>query len=329
MAAAEQQGPLRLRARPRAGLLAILRPASGEEDPADPMGTRTDRVVPFVEDRRNCLILEPAERLDEIVFTSLQSALKKAIQAVYQLEDNEIGAEPLPSPDDRRQMLFYEAAEGGAGVLRRLLDEPDALAEVAREALRICHFDPETGQDRRRAEGATEDCEAACYDCLMTYANQRDHELLDRQTIKETLLALTRCKVQASPAVATFSEHLADPEAAGGSDLEREWLDYLARRGCTCRAPPRCSSRESARGRTSSTTNTRSRSTWTGHRTTSPTASIGTTRSQPGWRMPASSSSGSATATTGMRSSPSTRTSSASPRPFRLGRWPRPSTQPA
>ena len=106
------------------------------------MGTRTDRVVPFVEDRRNCLILEPAERPDEIVFTSLQSALKKAIQALYQLEDNEIGAEPLPSPDDRRQMLFYEAAEGGAGVLRRLLDEPDALAEVAREALRICHFEP-------------------------------------------------------------------------------------------------------------------------------------------------------------------------------------------
>ena len=126
-----------------------------EEDPGDPMGPKTDRVVPFVEDRRNCLILEPAERLDEVVFTSLQSALKKAIQAVYQLEDNEIGCEPLPSPDDRRQILFYEASEGGAGVLRRLLDEPDAFANVAREALRICHFHPETGSDSRRAEGAT------------------------------------------------------------------------------------------------------------------------------------------------------------------------------
>ncbi|MGD0039049.1 MAG: DEAD/DEAH box helicase [Isosphaeraceae bacterium] len=202
-----------------------------EEDPGDPMGTKTDRVVPFVEDRRNCLILEPAERLDEVVFTSLQSALKKAIQAVYQLEDNEIGSEPLPSPDDRRQILFYEASEGGAGVLRRLLDEPDAFANVAREALRICHFHPETGSDSRRAEGATEDCEVACYDCLMTYANQREHELLDRHTIKETLLALTRCTVLASPTTCTFSEHLEALKQQAGSGLERQWLDYLARRG--------------------------------------------------------------------------------------------------
>ncbi|MGO9809302.1 MAG: Zn-binding domain-containing protein, partial [Isosphaeraceae bacterium] len=202
-----------------------------EEDPGDPMGPKTDRVVPFVEDLRNCLILEPAERLDEVVFTSLQSALKKAIQAVYQLEDNEIGCEPLPSPDDRRQILFYEASEGGAGVLRRLLDEPDAFASVAREALRICHFHPETGSDSRRAEGASEDCEVACYDCLMTYANQRDHELLDRHTIKETLLALTRCTVLASPTTCTFSEHLEALKQQAGSGLERQWLDYLARRG--------------------------------------------------------------------------------------------------
>ena len=65
----------------------------------------------------------------------------------------------------------------------------------------------------------------------MTYANQREHELLDRQTIKETLLALTRCNVQASPVVATFSEHLQTLKQQAGSGLEREWLDYLARRG--------------------------------------------------------------------------------------------------
>ncbi len=32
---------------------------------------------------------------------------------------------------------------------------------------------------RRRAPRAREDCEAACYDCLMSYANQPDHQLLD------------------------------------------------------------------------------------------------------------------------------------------------------
>ena len=56
---------------------------------------------------------------------------------MYQLEDNELAADPLPSPDDRRVILLYESAEGGAGVLRQLLDSPDALAEMAREALRL------------------------------------------------------------------------------------------------------------------------------------------------------------------------------------------------
>jgi len=202
-----------------------------EEDPGDAMGQKTDRVVPFVEDRRNCLIIEPAERLDERLMASLESALKKAIRAVFQLEDGELAAEPLPSSEDRRQILLFESAEGGAGVLRRLLDDPGTIAEVAREALRICHFDPDTGEDRRRAAGAAEDCEAACYDCLMSYANQRDHDLLDRQLVKATLLDLAQCSVQASPSPKSFTEHLEALKARCESNLERQWLDYLADRG--------------------------------------------------------------------------------------------------
>ena len=79
------------------------------------------------------------------VMASLQAALKNAIQVTYQLEDNELAAEPLPNRDERKLLLLYEAAEGGAGVLRRLLDDANALRDVAREALRLCHFDPDTG----------------------------------------------------------------------------------------------------------------------------------------------------------------------------------------
>ena len=77
----------------------------------------------------------------------------------YQLEDNELAAEPLPSRDERRLLLFYESAEGGAGVLRRLLEDQWAIREVAQEALRLSHFDPDTGEDLRRAPRAQEDCE--------------------------------------------------------------------------------------------------------------------------------------------------------------------------
>ena len=198
-----------------------------EDDPEDPMSPKTERVIPFVEDRRNCLLIEPAERLSTEMMASLQPALKSAIQVLYQLEDNELAAEPLPTTDDRRVILFYESAEGGAGVLRQLLDSPEALTEVAREALRLCHFDPDTGTDLRRAPGAKEDCEAACYDCLMSYYNQMDHELLDRQLIREVLLELTSSIVRASPVAVDRAEHLRKLKALCESDLEREWLDFL------------------------------------------------------------------------------------------------------
>ena len=202
-----------------------------EEDPGDPLGARTQRVVPFVEDRRNCLILEPTERLDIGEMASLQAALKKAIQTIYQLEDNELATEPLPSDKDRKQILFFESAEGGAGVLRRILEDHKSLSLIAEEALRLCHFDPVTGDDMRRAAGASEDCEAACYDCLMSYSNQRDHELLDRQKIRDLLLDLKQAQVTASPGIKSFSAHLESLKSQCDSQLEKSWLDYLASRG--------------------------------------------------------------------------------------------------
>jgi very-short-patch-repair endonuclease len=198
-----------------------------QEEPDDPMSPRTARVIPYVEDHRNCLLLEPARDVDITVMASLQSALKNAIQVRYQLEDNELAVEPLPTRDDRRLILLYEAAEGGAGVLRRLLDDRDAFAGAAKEALDICHFDPQTGRDRRRAERAREDCEAACYDCLMNYTNQRDHPLLDRQSIRELLLDFASATVEASPTEKPRSEHLKGLMNLAGSELERQWLHFL------------------------------------------------------------------------------------------------------
>jgi hypothetical protein len=200
-------------------------------DPEDPLSASTSRVIPYVEDTRNCLMLRLEENHPPEVLASLQSALKNAIQVVYQLEDNELAAEPLPSRYDRRLILLYESAEGGAGVLRRLLDDPGAFARVAAEALRICHFDPETGEDRRHAPRAREDCEAACYDCLMTYTNQMDHPILDRQSIHDLLMQLTGATVDASPTIGTRSEHLGRLERQAGSTLEKKWLAFIEDHG--------------------------------------------------------------------------------------------------
>jgi ATP-dependent helicase YprA (DUF1998 family)/very-short-patch-repair endonuclease len=203
------------------------------EDQEDPMSPRTDRVIPYVEDRRNCLLFEPGQEQNATVMASLQAILKSAIQVKYQLEDNELAVEPLPGVDNRRLILFYEAAEGGAGVLKRLLDDPQALREVAKEALRLCHFDPLTGEDRRRAPRAQEDCEAACYDCLLTYYNQRGHRLLDRQAIRTYLLQLAQSRVAAGPAELPRADYFQQLLKQADSELERRWLRLLEECGHT------------------------------------------------------------------------------------------------
>jgi very-short-patch-repair endonuclease len=198
-----------------------------QDDPDDPMSARVKRVIPYVEDTKNSLLFEPFASLTSTEMASLESALKAAIQVRYQLEDNELSAEPMPSSDERRMILFYESAEGGAGVLRRLLEDPHAFAEVAQTALELCHFNPLTGEDLRRAPEASEDCEAACYNCLMSYYNQTDHRLLDRQSIKKFLSDLTMTSADISPSAVSRAEHLKRLLNLCQSDLEREWLNFI------------------------------------------------------------------------------------------------------
>lgn len=198
-----------------------------ENDPGDPMGASQQRVVPFVEDKKNCLVIEPADDISEREMRSLQAALSAAIGIVFELEENEIATEALPTSGEPRRLLFYEAAEGGAGVLRLLVDDPDAFATVAAKALDLCHYDPVSGDDLRRADGADEDCEAACYNCLMSYRNQRFHEALDRKLVRDTLMNLSTAKVAASPGPLNRAEHKANLEKLCDSGLEKEWLDFI------------------------------------------------------------------------------------------------------
>ena len=192
-------------------------------DDEDPMGPRVRRVLPYVEDARNCLLIKPAADLDTAAMASLEAALKHAIQIEFQLEENELATEPLPSQDVRSWILLYESSEGGAGVLRRLAEDRNALARAARRGLEICHIDPDSGADLPMRPGH-DPCEAACYDCLMSYRNQPDHPLLDRAAIIPMLQELATATVTVRPDAVSV-------EALIESDLERDWLDWLRRGG--------------------------------------------------------------------------------------------------
>jgi very-short-patch-repair endonuclease len=169
--------------------------AKASDDPTSNSNT-VHLVVPYVQDHRNTLVVRPCDGLMSIAdghehagwLATFESAFAAAIREAYQLEDSELATEPLPtrSDEERDAFMVYEAAEGGAGVLRLLVEQPHAVASLADLALRRMHYTPDPAApdgwtDSGRAPGRRDDCEAACYDCLLSYANQPDHKLMDRK----------------------------------------------------------------------------------------------------------------------------------------------------
>jgi len=128
----------------------------------------------------------------------------------------------MPSLRERNEILFYEASEGGAGVLRQLVEDPTAVPLLARKALEICHFDPDTLDDK-----AATTCGKACYECLLDYANQPDHLILDRYLIKNILAELARSESKPSGGTGSRSERMASLRKLCDSKLEIKWLDLV------------------------------------------------------------------------------------------------------
>jgi ATP-dependent helicase YprA (DUF1998 family)/rubrerythrin len=188
------------------------------------------KVIPYVEDRRNILVTRLTEEVDESTAVSLGYALERGIEAAFQLEDSELASEALPDPAHTGRTLFTESAEGGAGVLRRLVDEPGALAKAAREALQIAHFDPDTGDDTGGTDRTGERCEKACYDCLLTFGNQLQHELIDRHLVRDLLLRFATASASRGSGGSSRQEQIDTLLSYCESDLERRFVTWLAER---------------------------------------------------------------------------------------------------
>jgi superfamily II DNA/RNA helicase len=192
----------------------------GKKDPQQ-------RIVPFVEDHRNILILRPPSALSVEAMATLQAALKRGIEQNFQIEPAELAVEALPSGKHRRALLLYEAAEGGAGVLSQLASHIRHLSRAARTALQLMHFEFPEGEispDTLKDTGTTSHhCEAGCYQCLLSYFNQPDHELIDRRNpeMLRFLCALSNASVTGTSLLQAPRLNDADPLNAWLATLER------------------------------------------------------------------------------------------------------------
>ncbi|WP_433233400.1 protein kinase domain-containing protein [Micromonospora sp. CA-248260] len=191
---------------------------------------RKKRVIPYVEDRRNILVVKLDEALDQDVALSLMYALERGIEAAFELEDSELTTELLPPNDGpRERMLFTEAAEGGAGVLRLMQADPQALRRAAAEALAICHFAPD-GTDLKGPH-PDRPCAMGCYECLLTYGNQLNHRFIDRHGVRDLLLRFAAAKAAPTGQGESRTEQLARLTARSDTALEAKLITWLKQRG--------------------------------------------------------------------------------------------------
>ena len=193
------------------------------EDPTDPTRPSQQRVIPYVEDRRNTLLLEPSRPLDTAVTASLAAALKNAIQVVYDLEDAELAVEPLPSKDFRRQLLFYEAAEGGAWRPPPARNRPRGPPPSRPRSARALPFRPGHGEDRHRAPRAG--LRPPATTCLLLRTSPTT--AFSTATSFETCSSSRRIDDRGRTGSAPSPCPLEQLRASCDSELERRFLDFL------------------------------------------------------------------------------------------------------
>jgi superfamily II DNA/RNA helicase/very-short-patch-repair endonuclease len=147
-------------------------------NPEDPI----QNIMLYTYDTSDVLYIQPVKSLgltEEGVIT-MQYALEKAIEKIYNIEPVEIDAK-LMGGGEHKNIMLYESAEGSIGVLKDISRNPVKLRDIFMEAYKICGYDYATKEDLFPSRPK------ASYDDLLSYYNQMDHGKIDRHSIIKAL----------------------------------------------------------------------------------------------------------------------------------------------
>ena len=110
----------------------------------------------------------------EEFYVTLKESLLQGMQIALNLGESEVDGLLLTENDNpsNTEILLYETAEGGTGAIASFNEEAKFKQVLAR-AREILH---DVGDDKTG-------CIKACYECLLNYYNQREHELIDRSLV--------------------------------------------------------------------------------------------------------------------------------------------------
>jgi hypothetical protein len=107
-----------------------------------------------------CLIAQPLQSAPSR--ESLGYALHRGLCQVLELDLNEVGVSFRRSTNGGDEIILFDKAPGGAGLVTEAAERWDEVVTSAKTLMQSCT------------------CERACYNCLKDFSNQTHHEKLDR-----------------------------------------------------------------------------------------------------------------------------------------------------
>ena len=206
------------------GFLMGLQTGRWKSKPTEEAKEENRTVKLFTWDTADSLYIEPIKALAlefEGVIT-LQYAIKRAIENVFQVESSEIGA-VLMGDEKQPNIMLYEASEGSLGVLAQFIEDVGVFRQIIEEAIKICRYDDASYTD------------PASYDDLLSYYNQPHHDKINRFAIKDALEKLLACSVEiiGSGGKGSYEEHYQSlkRQCDPNSSTEHKFLDLLHEKG--------------------------------------------------------------------------------------------------
>ncbi|KKK79486.1 hypothetical protein LCGC14_2833020, partial [marine sediment metagenome] len=161
-------------------------------------------------------------------YTTLKEAIIQSIMLTYNLEESEISSFLNPVPGKNEQsIVIFETEEGGTGVLKSLLNTSlDRFDKFIENLFRILHV-----KSLKPYEETMDACITACYNCLLRFRNQFEHNLLNRKIVLPLIKLLKSCKLEGISEVSELDlrEKLKNLKEKCDSELEKMVLDEIVK----------------------------------------------------------------------------------------------------
>ncbi|MBD3211384.1 MAG: DUF1998 domain-containing protein, partial [Candidatus Lokiarchaeota archaeon] len=128
----------------------------------------------------------------ESYYTTLKETIFQSLILTYNLDESEI--ETFINPvlgKEEQSIVVFETEEGGTGILKSLLNPSTVdFEKFTGNMLRILHHKTHEPYDE-----TIEACVKACYNCLLRFRNQFQHEYLDRKLVVPLVKKMVKCNI--------------------------------------------------------------------------------------------------------------------------------------